>query len=358
MAQVRILTWNIQVYGPQKYGQSVNAAQLVNLIGAVVNYTGANILVIEEAMSSVGDQVAFSVTEAIQQATGGQNWAYFATQCRVNGDRESYGIFWRTDGAAQFALATDAVGAAVQGLSNLDFPNNFSNSNGRRAAYVTFTTTDTNRNFTVTAYHAPPNARAIRGLEQLAGMTQLYNVTNPAVGPAGAAVVGRLLCGDYNLDVTVQPDYTWLTNPVPAPPPPAAPGQGAGCAAATNGNTQLGTYADAVTAWGPPVAGWSANPTAYRHALSIDNVFYATPAVGIPIGNVVDVIAQIMLPGSGTRTAAQSFARVDGGANEAFPHALTIPLPFNASLSTAAYAFLLYRYAVSDHLPVSLLVSI
>src|SRR5215207_1119169 len=133
MAQIRILSWNIEVYGPEKYGRSVNAAQLVTLIGEVVGYTNANMLVVMETMSSVGDQIAFSVTEGIQAVTG-QNWTYFTCEARVNGDRESYGVFWRTDAAAQFARAADATGAAVQGLATLQFPNNFSNSNGRRAA--------------------------------------------------------------------------------------------------------------------------------------------------------------------------------------------------------------------------------
>lgn len=357
MAQIRILSWNIEVYGPQKYGRSVNAAQLVNFVSEVVAYTQANILVVMEEMSSVGGQIAFSLTEGIQAVTG-QNWAYFTTQARVNGDRESYGIFWRTDGAAQFALAADANGAAVHGLAHLEFPNNFSARNGRRAAYATFTTADTNRNFTVTAYHAPPNARATQGLQQLASMPQLYTVANAAAGPAGAGVPSRLLGGDYNLDVTVQPDYTWLTNPVPPTPPPAAPGQGAGCAAATNGDTILMTFTDAVNAWGGAFANWPANTAQYRRPLAIDNVFYATPAFGAVNGQVVDVLAQLVAPGSPIRTAAQAFNQATPQGSEAFPNAGTIPLPWSLSLNRAAYAFLFYRYAVSDHLPVALWLTI
>jgi endonuclease/exonuclease/phosphatase family metal-dependent hydrolase len=357
MAQIRILSWNIEVYGPEKYGRSVNAAQLVNFVSEVIGYTQANILVVMETMSSVGDQIAFNLTEGIQAATG-QNWGYFTTQARVNGDRESYGFYWRRDAAANFAPAVDANGAPVSGLATLDFPNNFSNWNGRRAAYATFTTGDTNRNFTVTVYHAPPNARAIQGLQQLAGMPQLYTVANAAPGPAGAGVPARLLCGDYNLDVNVQPDYTWLTNPVPALPPPAAPGQGAGCAPATWGNSLLGTLADAIAAWGPPVAGWPADTSQYRRALAIDNVFYATPAAGPTNGRVVDVLAQMIAPGTGIRTAAQAFNRTTPLGGPAFPNATLIPLPWNVTLSTTAYSFLFYRYAVSDHLPVSMSLTI
>ena len=348
MANIRILTWNIEVYGPNKYGRSVNNAQLVDFVGSVVAHTNANILVIQEMLSSVGDQVAFSICEGIQQASG-QNWSYYVTWARVNGDRESYGFFWRTDAAANFGVAVDNAGQNVAGLATLEFPNNFSMSNGRRAAFMTFRTTDTAQNFTVTSYHAPPNGNAIRGLQQIASMPQLYAIANPGVG--GGAVPARLLCGDYNLDVTVQPEYSWFTNPVPMVPPPAAPGQGAGTVAATVNDTHLTAWKALTDTYGA-IANWPAATADYIEAQAIDNIFYAGGAA--PAGSVVDVLGQIATPGTGIRVAAQALNRSTPAGGEAFPHSLSIPLPFAATLSTAAYAFLLYRYAVSDHLPVLL----
>jgi hypothetical protein len=352
VAQIRILSWNIEVYGPEKYGRSVNAPALVDLVTQVVARTGANIVVVMETLSTVGDQVGFSLREGLELNTG-EPWRSYEADARATGDRECYGIYWQQAPGQPFAPATDATGAPVQGLATAEFPNNFSNSNGRRASYVTFTSLDTNCNFTVTAYHAPPNARAIEGLKVLAGMPQLYTIANANPGPAGANVPGRLLCGDYNLDVNAQPEYSWLTDPVPATPPPTTAGQGAGCAPATHDNTFLMDIADAVKAWGYDPDNWATAASKYRRNLAIDNVFYATPAGGPRTARVVDVVSQIAGSGS-IRAAAQRFARAAADGTDAFPNASQIPLPFSTTLSTMAYAFLFYRYAVSDHLPVSL----
>jgi hypothetical protein len=352
VAQIRILSWNVQVYGPAKYSHPANGDRLVEFIAAVANYAQANLLVVYETMSSVAAQVTYSLTQGLAAAAGG-NWDSYTTEARVNGDRESYGFYWNT--GSGFVPALDFTNKRVMGLSALEFPNNFSNTHGRRAAYATFRTTDTNRYFTATAYHAPPNARAIQGLQQLACMPQLYSAANV---PAPANVDARLLCGDYNLDVNVQGEYAWLTNNVPVPPPPAVWGQGAGCVAATNGDSELGSYQDAVKVWGLPYANWSANPADYLRQLAIDNIFWASPAPGAVAGRVLDVLGQMMTPGTGIRQAAEQFALVLPAGGEAFPHAALIPPALNLSLAAAGCSFLLYRYAVSDHLPVLLWVSI
>lgn len=349
MAQIGILSWNIQVYGPSKYASKANGVALLNFIGAVAREEQANILVVHEAMSSVCEQVAFNASESLEMAAGGA-WKSFKAVARPQGDRESYMFFWRTD--AGFDVVEKPGGAWVAGLSDLPFPNNFSNRNGRAAAYVTFRT-DRGNYFTATAYHAPPNARAIQGLEQLAKMPQLYQVADPP-----AAVGGRLLAGDYNLDVNVQQEYAWLKDPVPAAPPPAAAGQGAGCLEATDGDTELLTYEEAQSLWaGRP---WSDKPGDYVKALAIDNIFWASPAQGVPQGKqgkVCDVIGRMMLSGTQIRQAAQDFTTIEAG-EPAFPHGDEIQMPLDPWLNRAKNSFLLYRYAVSDHLPVFLSLTI
>jgi hypothetical protein len=188
-------------------------------------------------------------------------------------------------------------------------------------------------------------------------MRELYYAPNPLAPPATLNVPARLLAGDYNLDVNVD-DFSWLTNNVPAIPPPG-PGQGAGCAAATNGNTGLISYAEAVRAWHAPINGWSANRAAYLRNLAIDTIFWASPAPGGPWpGTVVDVLGEMMAPGTPIRIAAENFALVAAGGGQAFPHAAQIPGPLNVNLNSASCAYLLYRYAVSDHLPVLLTITI
>jgi len=347
MAQVRILSWNIQVYGPEKYGYSPNNVALIEFVGAVVNRVNANVVVLMEIMTSVGDQLGFNLVEALAATTGGA-WEHGGITARERGDRETYAIFWRTD--QEFRLARVAGRNAV-GLAESEFPNNFSNTHGRRAAWATFSTNAVPAvNFTTTAYHAPPNARAIVGLQQLASMPQLYGLGGPP--PAAPAVTGRLLCGDFNLDVGVQPDYTWLTNPAPAYPPLAA-GQGAGCTEATAADTHLFNFPTLELIYGPPFAGWPRRTIEYRSAAAIDNIFYAPRGAPYAAGRVIDV-PSLIVNGGAVRNAARRFRlrRPDG--TPAFPYAERIGTPLGAALANVPQAVVFYRYAVSDHLPVFL----
>jgi len=344
MANINLLSWNIEVFGPGKYGNSANSIGLVNLIAQVAVQQNSNMVVLMELMSSVAQQICYSVCEAIANATGNP-WMYVQLQARPGGDRESYGMLWQTN--ANFAVLNNGAGQMNVGLSPLDFPCNFSDREGRRAALATFRTTDTNNNFTVSVYHAPPNARAIRGLEVLAKTPGLYTVDNAG---AAQAVGMRLLGADYNLDVNIQPEYSWLTDPVPAAPPPAAAGQGAGTAPITAADTTLMNMSNAVARWGNDLAAWSNVATDYR-ALQLDNIFWA--AAPGAVGGPVDLVAMIMNPASPVRVIAQSFVTLDAVTQgPAFPFAFSLPPPLNVNLSLGCCAWMLARYGVSDHLPV------
>jgi hypothetical protein len=353
VAQIRMLSWNIQVWGPGRYGSSPNNVRLVNLVGAVVHQANANVLVVMELMSSVATGICFNIGEAIINATG-RPWAHVVVEARGDGDRESYGIFWCTND--NFAVVSNAAGAAQAGLASIEFPNNFSATHGRRAAFAAFRTTDTHTNFAVSVYHAPPNQQAILGLEALARTPALYTVDNAG---AAQAVTGRLLGGDYNLDVTTEPAYSWLTNPVPAAPPPAAAGQGAGSTGITADRTRLGTMKAALREWGDDLANWSNDAADYRES-RLDNIFYASPAAApAAAGQVVDLVAEIMLPASPIRALAQQFETLNPATNNpAFPFAFSLPQPLAANLNFACCAWLLVNYAISDHLPVQATVTI
>ena len=353
MAQIRLMVWNIEVYGPGKYGNRPNNVQLVNLIGTVLSAHNVNVFVVIELMSSVAEQVCFSLAQAANAATG-HPWAYGTLQCRTNGNRKSYGVLWRTND--NFAITADGAGNNNVALSTLEFPSNFSRRKGRKAALATFRTTDTNTNFVVSAYHAPPSARAIWGLEALAETPALYTVDNAGVGQN---VPARLLAGDYNLDVNVQPEYSWLTDPVPLVPPPMAPGQGAGTVAITNARTHLANMPEAVNRWGDILANWSMVPADYRDA-QYDNIFYLSPAaLPNPVGGVVDLIADVMNPASAVRAIAQQFTTLNAANGwPAFPYAFSVPTPLNVNLNFAACAWMLMRFGVSDHLPVMLTITI
>lgn len=342
MAAIRMVSWNIQVFGPTKYGTSVNNDKVIWIVANLVQQQNANVLVLMELMTSVSYQICFNVCEAIQMVTGNP-WTFKAISARPQGDREAYGIFWQTN--ANFTLTNNATGAPNLNLSSLQFPNNFSASHGRRAAIANFKTTDTNTNFAVSVYHAPPNNNAVLGFEALAKSPEIYFVNN-----AGTVenVPHRLLGGDYNQDINTVADYEWLTDPVPAPPPPTVLGQGAGSQPVTHARTDLMTLNQGIATWGPFPGGWSPNSNDYLH-LQLDNIFVSS-AIG-PGSGMIDVMQLIMNPFNPLRVIAQTFFLADAFGNPAFPNAGLLPPPLNVNLNHACCAWLLYRYAISDHYP-------
>jgi hypothetical protein len=353
MANIRLLSWNIEVYGPKKYGQTPNNVSIVSFIGRTIQQANANIVVLQELMSGVAWQICFSIAQEITNLTGNV-WHFREVPARPGGDRESYGILWQGGGGPNFAITVDGGGNQNIALSPLNFPNSFSDWNGRRPAIATFHTTDTMVNFAVYDWHAMPNNFAPLGLEASARTPALYTVNN-----AGAMqpVTGRMLAGDYNMWVT-QPEFTWFTNPVPPMPPPAAAGQGAGTTPILPANVQaqythLARYSDAVHVWGPPFGGWSGLSVQYRDYM-LDNSYWASPnGAPAPAGQVLDLVNEIANPASALRAITQNFAVAYPLTGiPAFPNAPVIPLPLNVNLSTMGCAFLLYRYAISDHLPV------
>jgi endonuclease/exonuclease/phosphatase family metal-dependent hydrolase len=352
MANIRLLSWNIEVYGPSKYGLSPNNERIVRFVARTAESSAANIVVLQELMSSVAMQICFSIAEQISIYTG-TAWSYVAIAARPDGDRESYGILWQAGGAPNFVMTSNGNSAQNVALSALQFPNGFSPTNGRRPAIATFRTTDTGVNFAVYDWHSVPR-NPVPGLEQSARTTALYTVDN-----AGnqQAVTGRILAGDFNMAVT-QPEFTWLTNPVPRQPPPAAAGEGAGTTSiipsppAQADYTHLGKIADAMAVWGLPFAGWSGDSVDYRD-YQLDNSYYASPNVApAPGGGPLDLVNQIATPGSPLRQIAQDFELTYPTGAPMFPNAALIPLPLAQNLTTMGCAFLLYRYGISDHLPV------
>lgn len=352
MAQVRVLSWNIEIYGPAKFGIRPNNVRLAALISQLIQEQNASIVVLMELRSGVAAQIAATIQLDLQAATGA-NWQYYVTEARPAGDNESYAFIWRDNVAAtNFQLI-----AGAHGLSSVQFPNNFSNVNGRRAAYAVFRATDTNSNFAVTVYHAPPNARAIVGVEQLAVTPELYSVTRNG----NVENVRRYaLAGDYNMDPTLNAaEFQPLTNALPmAPPPNPAGGQGAGCTLGNPGgaigwSSYLATVDEAIAAWGPYPAGWGVNPQAYRKTnASWDNIAYAAAALNGAA--VVDVVNLLRNPpmGSQIRGIANNFVRFFAdGVTPAFPNAQYFPANMTNALNSTAWCFLLYRYAISDHLP-------
>lgn len=354
MANVRIVSWNIEVYGPKKYGQTPNNVHIARLVARVIVESGAQIAVLQEVLTAVAPQVGFTIMDMIANYLPHQTWSYFWTVARPGGNKESYVIIWRSDAGANIAEVANAAGLAAN-----QFPNNFSATHGRRAAYKVFRTTDTGAYFAVTDYHAPANNNAVLGVESCALMAEIYSVT---VGGVANAIQARLMAGDYNLDAYRDAAYfAPLTNPVPlAPPPNLAIGQGAGTAATLAGNnindsTHLSTIGDQINAHGAFIAGWPVGTAAYRqNDMTIDNVYHR-PTGAPNASGVIDVINLIRNAPGGTqvRGLANQFALTyPDGVTPAFPNAQNFPPNLAIALNTTGWAFLLYRYAISDHLPI------
>src|SRR4051794_20308793 len=109
MAQIRLLSWNIEVYGPNKYGNVPNNGNIVQFVARTVQSLNANIVVFQELMTSVAYQICWSIANEITQLTGNA-WDFASIEARPNGDRESYGILWQTGGAPNFVITADGAG--------------------------------------------------------------------------------------------------------------------------------------------------------------------------------------------------------------------------------------------------------
>ncbi|ONC34738.1 hypothetical protein AQ916_15245 [Burkholderia pseudomallei] len=344
MAQIKVLSWNIQVYGPRKYGWSGNNLALARFAASVAQVCGAHVLLVQEAMASVAASVAYTLCECLAVQTGSP-WSHVVVDCAPDGDREATLILWRTDASFAYLQSTTATNRFPQWFGNATIK-------GRRLGMALFRTTDTGTHFVAGTYHAPPS-NPVPGIEACAKCPEIWT---QAVGGTAQPIARHVISGDFNLDYNAYAaDYGWLTNPRPPAPPPTAKGQGAGLVPAVTDRrvigTILGTVDMAKKAWGADPANWSDDTEAYRQRDQIlDNVFHDGGAAGA--GSVVDVLAMMLERRSPVRVYANKFALRESPYTDvpAFPNAGLIPV--DDRLKSAAYAFILYRGAVSDHLPI------
>lgn len=341
MANIRFLSWNIQVLGPKKYGRSVNNQNLLFLVGELIATCKPQVVVLQELMSSVAEQVAFTAAEVCSIATK-KTWGYRVIRARPEVDRESYAFLYQTEGVS-FAPVANGWGIAAQ-----DFPTKELSKGGRRPAYMYFKTTDTNVVFVASSYHAPPSGRTSEGVMKLGKMPELYSIN-----PGGAGVItatSRVLGGDYNMAWPLNADcYLWLTDPLPVAPPPSVAGEGAGTTPAATTPTILYTVSEAQKAYGDDPSKWNADPDVYlQNQNCLDNLFCRPAAVA---GGVVDGLRLIMDTSKGAGRFAAKYQTTDAG-SATFPDSDVIPSPLAQSLKKAPYAFIFYRNAVSDHMPV------
>ncbi|MBX9813371.1 MAG: hypothetical protein K2X76_01575 [Sphingomonas sp.] len=340
MATIRFLSWNIQVYGPKKYGVSVNNKNLAYVVAEVIAAARPQIVLLQELMTSIAESVAYTVAEACRAATG-QRWSYVVLKARPEKDRESYAIIYQSQGV-NFTPIANALG-----IASTDFPTKDLPKGGRRPAYAYLRTTDTNTVFVITNYHAPPSGNTSLGVARLGQMPEIYSLNVPGTGVINANA--RVMAGDYNMPLPLNADlYGWLTDQVPHVPPPSQAGQGAGTTAAIGAPTILATWAEVTKAWGNDPSKWQTDPDWYvQKDNCLDNLFCRPAATN---SGVVDVLRLLMNTRSGVSRYAQKFRL--GEDQEAFPHAFELDQQLSQWLRHAPYAYIFYRNAVSDHLPI------
>ena len=348
MAVYTVMTWNTWQTGYKDYGADghnyqrlANAPAFFNHAAAVIANCGANIVALQEIYNQAGEVVLFSLCDALRYRTD-QVWYYLPPLAAgYGGNTECYGYLWR-DGAG-IAPAIDPTKPAPQagslcttnalcGLGSNNYPTNTGAlvaAGSRRAAYAVFGNVAGAPNpVIVTNYHAPSKITgALAGLTALAMMPELAGV--PGLPPLTACI----LCGDYNVDYeTKAVDYDHqLQNPT-------------GTVQSTMNRTSLATNNPTIAAAQP------VNSDAYTSS-AYDNIFVTALYSPANNGAVIDLIAENRTLGN-LADQAKDYLLLDANGHLTFQYANVLAKPFD----TTYKSFILTRYAISDHLPVTVTV--
>jgi hypothetical protein len=343
VARVNLLSWNIETYGPKKYVnpntgvRAPNATAIVNTIAQTADEYDATIISILELSPSVVTDVAVDLCSLL----GRTNWRYVVVPTHK---RDAYCILYKKNEGFNVLRNNDRT--AVTGYTDLDannrrinFPSVATKAGGRRPGYVAFRTDDRmddddNVVFTVICYHA------------MFGYWTYYGVQNiPDLGPVSTVIdddddeydVGAsLISGDFNVDYMTDaaPYGNAAALGITAAPP------------AVDGNEAKSSLRDGMV---PP---YPTTTVDYR-VNAYDNIFLRfDPALNLTVANtdrgIIDMI-QLFLPGNALANRAQTYMKAAiryGGQITRLPP------------TTAEDAWLLYRFAVSNHLPVLLRVTL
>ena len=268
MANITLLHWNIETYGPRKLANA-NNVHFINYIARLILNVNADIVVFVEVKNSIAVAVCAQVGNraTILQGLAFSPWRTMNVNSGKN--NEAYIIMYRIDrnfapidnaGNVGPAIAPDngfcvdtAAGAPLQ------FPGTMTQTGGRRPFYWTFQTTDTGVDFSVLTYHAMFGAFTLLGIRRIASCRAITQY-------AGGAIGNSFVSGDFNVDfVANRVDYNNVKN-LPSEE-------------ATTEDTSLMNN--------PPGGN---NPATFR-AHAYDNIFQVPLAMPNP-GRVVDLMVE------------------------------------------------------------------
>lgn len=272
MANITLLTWNLETYGSVKQG-GANNVHFVNYIAQVAFNTNANIVALIEVKWNVSATLPGQLVAAINLLHGNpapNPWRSIRINSGVN--HEAYIILFRTDQnfwpkptppTAAAAHRTPANGLGTNTIAGvaINFPSRMTQKGGRRPYYATFKATDTNRYFSIISYHAQFGYFTPYGVVRLPTLDFITQFDNPG----HTAITRSMISGDFNVDIQVTP--VWYANML------------AISTQSVNQRTSL---------MNNPFS--SDDPTDFR-ASAYDNIFQKTPgATGV--GTVVDLMVE------------------------------------------------------------------
>ena len=341
MAAITLLHWNIYQFSNNKLNNA-NGAALINYIAEIAFQCGANIISLLELKNSAVNNIVARLVPAINLANGEgppalNQWRSISINSQKN--NEAYVVLYKLNSG--FAPLTAAVGGGanpMNALSNqtllaggtpggvLRFNSSLTTNGGRKPYYVTFRTTDHNRNFSIIAYHTMFGIYSGIGVRNVGELAQSRAIIDNGVT---VNMQASLICGDFNVDFDpLNPGpYNTLLNNTPS-------------SQSTNAKTSLVNFT--------PPGGFPTSVEYRKNAY--DNIFKynrgGVPAAGG--GNVVDLIYEstrnpvgngLMAPEAGAFVPGPI---LDGNLIQNFP-----PRDFED-------AWHIVRHAISDHLPVYL----
>jgi hypothetical protein len=278
MAAITMLHWNLEMFGPLKYGNG-NKTNFINYIATVVSRENVDIFAMVEVKNSVAAAVASETGAAVYALQGGaaNPWRSVIIDSKKNS--EAYIIMYRTDrnflpvritGTTVTSTATtvpdNGLGNASTGGGPLNFPSRHTNRGGRGSFYATFKTlnTDTNHTFSVVSYHAMFGPYTGDGVYRLPGLNYLFHFNDTAK----TALYASLISGDFNMDFVSQAAYYGNMLALPS-------------LQATNSGTSLKND--------PGVS----NDPAHFMANAYDNIFQKIPGVGaVPVGRTINLLRE------------------------------------------------------------------
>jgi hypothetical protein len=347
MANITLLHWNIETYGPTKFANG-NNAHFINYIANLINNVNADIFAMVEVKNSISAVLPGLIAADVNILQGILAAANPWRSVRINSgfNSEAYIVMFRTDRNFLPYNLVGGAGAAVNpengqcmddvNGNRISFPSAMTPNGGRRPYYVAFETTDTNVIFSILSYHAMFGAATQLGIQRIG---RCNFVTQFDDGPPPTLIPNSMISGDFNVDFNANPgDYANVL--------------GLPSAEATNEDTSLQNN---------PLGG--NDPLTYR-AHAYDNIFQVPLAMPNP-GQVIDLMVESAVV-TGPQPPPPAAQPNVGNLSAAAGNFIVASIPNNWALNPVAAvpptdmdtAWDFVREAISNHYPVTVTMTI